>query len=499
MGRELAIFAAVKALPLAQAETRVLAPFFLAAILSLFAASSLVAKQHPVPLDKNTDAAKCIECHEEKTKGKSVHSAIAGGCMSCHEVRVNKDITRIKLITATPVKLCIQCHADKDASQINGHVHSPAIHDCLKCHDPHTADNKNQLLKSVSGTAKDDNLCLSCHTTGLNVSAKGSRHAALDGGCDTCHITHKTGPDPGREFQDHLTKNAPALCLDCHDVKDAAMAKAHQNQLTDKFDCLECHDPHQSESKHLMRAYLHNPFQEGQCDSCHLPAKDGKIVLTAASTKEVCSMCHEEAAAKIQAAPVGHKGAKGDCTVCHSPHGSDNPGYIRPDPVTACLDCHKQTAAEIKKTHPHQPASAQSCSICHEPHGGENAHMLRTKNVNQLCLECHGPDSSPVKLEKEHMVTIFNGKVKLPEDYFKKVVILPLKFGQGHPTEHHPVQDVTNPATKAVTQISCLTCHQAHGSAKPGLLVKDQANNMDFCKTCHADGFNLKDTRTVGK
>jgi len=65
------------------------------------------AAVHPVPLDKNTDAAKCMECHDDKTKGKSVHSAMATGCLSCHEVRVNKDVTRVKLITATPSGLCL--------------------------------------------------------------------------------------------------------------------------------------------------------------------------------------------------------------------------------------------------------------------------------------------------------------------------------------------------------------------------------------------------------
>ena len=29
-----------------------------------------MAAMHPVPLDKNTDSAKCIECHEDKAKGK---------------------------------------------------------------------------------------------------------------------------------------------------------------------------------------------------------------------------------------------------------------------------------------------------------------------------------------------------------------------------------------------------------------------------------------------
>src|ERR1017187_5026057 len=168
-------------------------------VLILFALIALLlsrasAAVHPVPLDKNVDAAKCLECHQDKSKGKAVHSAIAMGCLTCHEVRVNRDITRVKLITATPYKLCLSCHADKDATQIKGHVHEPAVRDCLKCHDPHTSANKNQLLKATSGDKKD-NLCLTCHTQGVNVPDKGSRHAALDSGCDTCHLTHKTGAE----------------------------------------------------------------------------------------------------------------------------------------------------------------------------------------------------------------------------------------------------------------------------------------------------------------
>ena len=62
-----------------------------------------------------------------------------------------------------------------------------------------------------------------------------------------------------------------------------------------------------------------------------------------------------------------------------------------------------------------------------------------------LCLECHGPDANPQKVEGQHLVTIFDGKVKLPENYFRKVPILPLKYGFGHPVEHHPVSDVPDP------------------------------------------------------
>jgi predicted CXXCH cytochrome family protein len=465
-------------------------------VLILFTLIALLASRalgavHPVPLDKNVDAAKCLECHEDKSKGKFVHSAIAMGCLSCHEVRVNKDITRIKLTTTTPQSLCITCHADKDAATLKGTIHPPAVRDCLKCHDPHTSDNKFQLLKATSGEKKD-NLCLTCHTQGTNVPEKGSRHAALDMGCDSCHTTHKVGEKGKQEFDYHLTKAVPALCIGCHDVKDEALVKAHQGQPFATASCTQCHDPHQSALPKLMARFTHPPFADKSCDTCHAPAKDGKVVLTNADTKALCVTCHSDQAEHIEKAKVPHPGAQGECIACHNPHAGKTPGFLQPDPVSACLTCHSDQADQFKKAHLHQPAFGQSCAICHEPHGGDNEHLLRAAKVDNVCLECHGPESpEPKKLEAEHMVTIFDGKVKLPEDYFKKnkVVVLPLKFGRGHPIAGHPVVDVPDPTdvTKIHAKINCLSCHQPHASAQPDLLVKDQANNLAFCVTCHKD------------
>jgi predicted CXXCH cytochrome family protein len=95
-------------------------------------------------------------------------------------------------------------------------------------------------------------------------------------------------------------------------------------------------------------------------------------------------------------------------------------------------------------------------------------------------------------------VAIFNGKVKLPENYFNKVPILPLKYGLGHPTEKHPVSDTLIPKTKTVFPMNCLTCHQQHAGNQPGMLVKDQKNDMNFCRTCHANGLDLSDVRMGG-
>ena len=464
-------------------------PLCLLAVAWVFSAPKAMAATHPVPLEKNTDAAKCLECHEDKTKGKAVHSAIAMGCLSCHEIRVNKDATYVKLTTTTPSALCFTCHADKDPASLKGTVHSPAVRDCLKCHDPHTAENKNQLLKTTAGSTKDDNLCLSCHKQGLNVPAKGSRHAALDMGCDTCHVTHKVGEKGKSEFDFHLTKSAPALCVDCHDPKDANLQKAHQNQPFGSANCVQCHDPHQSSVPKLMQAFAHPPFADKSCEMCHAPAVNGKVVLTQKDVKSLCVTCHDDKAKLIETAKVQHPGAAGDCTDCHNPHASKQPGLPKTNGVEICLGCHSELSEMVasKKVH-HQPAFAQGCATCHEPHGSANDKLLRATG-NALCLECHGPDSRPAELKEAHLITIFNGKVRLPEDYFSKnkVTRLPLNYGKGHPTPGHPVEDIRdlNDVSKVKTPINCLSCHQPHAGVTRAMLAKDQKPGLEFCRGCH--------------
>ncbi len=459
------------------------------ALMLILLAGALVpqmwAGKHPVPLEEKADDKTCAQCHEDKTKGKVVHSAIATGCLSCHEIRTNKDVTRVKLTTTTPVALCITCHADKKAADLKGKVHSPAVRDCLKCHDPHQTDNKNQLLKATSGSTKNDNLCLTCHNIGIDVPKGGSRHAALDMGCETCHVTHKTGDRTQREFAYHLTKATPQLCVDCHDPKDAGIAKAHQNQPIAASDCLTCHDPHQSASPKLMQKFTHQPFADKSCDTCHAPAKDGKIVLTQADAKSLCVTCHSEKTEQIEKAKVQHPGAAGDCIDCHNPHAGRSPGFPKTSAVSICLNCHADQAEQGKKAHLHQPAFEQGCATCHEPHGGDNAKLLRAKNANGLCLECHGPERKPEKVEGAQLVTIFGGKVKLPDDYLNRAVKLPLKYGLGHPVDRHPVSDTGTTGTLKVKNMNCLTCHQPHSSAQPNLLVKDQSMNAAFCASCH--------------
>ena len=396
----------------------------------------LAAAEHPT-LDPKGPPGKCVQCHEPKTKGKFVHTAMTSGCLSCHEVRVTRDITRVKLITTSPLALCLTCHADKNAANIKAKVHSPAVRDCLKCHDPHTAENKNLLVKPTSGATAPENLCLTCHNTGVDIPQGGSRHAALDKGCETCHATHKAGNPAQREFANHLTKDAPQLCLDCHEANDAAMVKAHPNQSIAEADCLKCHDPHESKSPKLMRASLaeavNPPVAQVTPEHPYIDPKDIK--------SETCIKCHpNDKEGKFVHTAVGM-----GCENCHTATSEKNKTTIT-DVATGgdlCAMCHEAQKASVQ----HDPYKTGQCLVCHDPHTGNYAKQLRAP-INALCLSCHGPDGNRKKLASERMVAMFDGKVKLPESYFDKVPILPLKYGLGHPVDNHPVADVVNPKTK---------------------------------------------------
>ena len=82
----------------------------------------------------------------------------------------------------------------------------------------------------------------------------------------------------------------------------------------------------------LMQTFTHPPFADKSCDTCHQPAKDGKVVLTQADSKALCVTCHDEQAKKIDSAKVPHPGAQGECIACHNPHAGKTPGFIQPIP-----------------------------------------------------------------------------------------------------------------------------------------------------------------------
>ena len=176
-------------------------------------------------------------------------------------------------------------------------------------------------------------------------------------GCDTCHTTHKVGEKGKQEFDNHLVKAVPELCIDCHDVKDAALIKAHQGSRSRTATCTQCHDPHQSAAAEadaalhasaVCRQDLRNlpRAREGRqsCPDQRRHARRSASPATASRRKR----------SRRRRCRIRARRANASRATIRTP--ASRPGFLQPDPVSACLACHSDQADQFKKAHLHQPA-----------------------------------------------------------------------------------------------------------------------------------------------
>jgi predicted CXXCH cytochrome family protein len=98
--------------------------------------------EHPGSLHADDN---CSSCHADKSRGKSVHSAIELSCTICHLAQTNGDMTTLTLLMPKP-KLCFACHEQSWSVR----QHRPVTQrPCLDCHDAHNS-NQRMLLRGPS-------------------------------------------------------------------------------------------------------------------------------------------------------------------------------------------------------------------------------------------------------------------------------------------------------------------------------------------------------------
>lgn len=147
--------------------------------LLLLAASSVYAEEPD-----------CAACHEDISKGKSIHQALSMGCTSCHSA-VDASAVPHKITNKNPRglsskmrELCFSCH-DK-ALFMKKTVHGAMALGCTSCHNPHVSANEHLLKEEIP------KLCLNCHGDRLTAK-KDKNHAPGKGeACSSCHNPHAT-------------------------------------------------------------------------------------------------------------------------------------------------------------------------------------------------------------------------------------------------------------------------------------------------------------------
>jgi predicted CXXCH cytochrome family protein len=109
-----------------------------ASLLLLLAGLPASAVEHPGVLHKEDI---CSTCHADKTRGKSVHSAIAMGCTVCHLAQTQGDMTTLNLLMPKE-RICSACHEQSEETRQHS---SGAKGMCVDCHDSHSSDRRMLL------------------------------------------------------------------------------------------------------------------------------------------------------------------------------------------------------------------------------------------------------------------------------------------------------------------------------------------------------------------
>lgn len=182
---------------------------------------------------------------------------------------------------------------------------------------------------------------------------------------------------------------------------------------------------------------FHNSTLEQSCNSCHegLPSADSGRTMTAD-----CGVCHKEKLApRYVHAPVEMK----ECKSCHDWSVEKHAVVVEKSAPAVCYDCHSDKQAQVDSSKFQHPV-AGDCLTCHSPHGTDKKHQLKA-DVFSLCIGCH----------EEKAIN--------------------------HPVGRHPVRFAT---LKSGEEISCISCHNPHGSEFEKL-KKFPGGRMDICSQCH--------------
>lgn len=183
---------------------------------------------------------------------------------------------------------------------------------------------------------------------------------------------------------------------------------------------------------------FHNSTLEQNCVACHdgLPGASGGATMTAD-----CSACHK---AKFSAPYLHGPTEMKECGSCHGWSAEKNAVVVEKGVPDVCYDCHEDKKAQVENsTSPHPVAG--DCLGCHSPHGSDQPHLLK-KETFWLCTGCHA------------------------------------EYGLNHPVGRHPVRYAKLRDSSA--EISCVTCHNPHGSPNEALLTMP-GGRMESCSQCH--------------
>ncbi len=238
--------------------------------------------------------------------------------------------TASQVATYVGEKACTTCH-DAENKSFGHTLHAKIFREdpanevqktvCEACHGPGSLHIKNtkdrSLLVGYSkgwGTPVDkmNAQCLNCHKGTQRIYWEGSIHQTNKLACSDCH-------NPMAKFSAGGLMKKPSItetCQTCHQQQRAEFKKkSHMPVPEGKMTCEDCHNPHGTSNKRLLKAD---------------------------SVNELCYACHAEKRGPYlwEHAPV-----RENCLNCHAAHGSNNDKLLVQTRPFLCSGCHSTTGS----------------------------------------------------------------------------------------------------------------------------------------------------------
>jgi len=225
---------------------------------------------------------------------------------------------------------------------------------------------------------------------------------------------------------------------------------------------------------------------------------------------EVCQTCHEDTynaffktnPHRLAQTDAKYHAAGHVCEACHGPgskhveslNAADirNPAKLKPaETDRVCLTCHLNQPTQVGRIHSSHMRNQVSCVACHtmHGHGAEGLVPRRSADINTLCARCHADVWASFLQPYHHRLP--EGAMSCvdchnPHGSFLPHMIQTVNANEPgcfkchgdlrgpFPFEHPPMRVE-----------GCVACHQPHGSANPRMLTRAQVRFV--CLECHSN------------
>ena len=229
---------------------------------------------------------------------------------------------------------------------------------CQACHGPASEHLRNPLEKTSivrfthnGGTpvAQQNAQCLTCHRGGQRIFWSGSAHQSREVACSDCHNPQANFSARGLTAKRSINET----CFQCHATQRAEFRRRSHMPLPEgQVSCADCHNPHGSTTRPLLKAN---------------------------SVNETCYGCHAEKRGPFL---FDHAPVRDSCTNCHTPHGSNHENLLVTAAPLLCQQCHIQPGHDgLLMTRGNMAGASvpdvrlvgRACTNCHSQIHGSNS------------------------------------------------------------------------------------------------------------------------------